>query len=325
MPRDETRLGGERGAVARANVRGGEVRAREGKDAEGGERDDAPRVAGAQHGESRCGVEVVEERAIGVVVARESARTPIAISFARVPVAAGEGESRRRGLVRARGSEGVRGGRLLPVDAGDRRVVGTGDVEHLAVLDVKQLHGAVRVAGHEHLTVRSPTQARHGTVGVGRPQLVLALGGGLVPVQPSQGKLPVRRRQRQEIHRRAPRGRARGSQHVLVVEKRERVRRGGAGRAGVGSHRSRNRGGRRRSVRAPRESGRVGGRGDEVVDGGRSTEILRHKQPRTQPIRTDFARFENRRCESDESSSIRAMRVGSIDSLCESPRGSIGV
>ena len=182
---------GERGAVARANVRGGEVRAREGKDAEGGERDDAPRVAGAQHGESRCGVEVVEERAIGVVVARESARTPIAISFARVPVAAGEGESRRRGLVRARGSEGVRGGRLLPVDAGDRRVVGTGDVEHLAVLDVKQLHGAVRVAGHEHLTVRSPTQARHGTVGVGRPQLVLALGGGLVPVQPSQGKLPV--------------------------------------------------------------------------------------------------------------------------------------
>ena len=205
-------------------ARDSQVRASQGHDPERGQGNDAARVAADQHGESVRRVEVIHQRRFTKRAARASRAAPSA-GFASAALAPPRREREPRGgaLVRERRARRVRRGRDLPVQAGHRARVRLADVQRLAVLDVVQHHGAVGVAGDEHLAVRTPPERGHGRVRVGAPQLVLALAALLVPLQPGQRQLAVRRRERQQIHRRAPRRRARGGEHVFVVEQRERL------------------------------------------------------------------------------------------------------
>ena len=165
---------------------------------------------------------------------RLGAVSPRAVVDAAAAAVGGQREPRRRALIRARRSSGVLRGRVLPVQRRDRgSAMGRRRVQHLPVLGVVQLDRAVGVAGHQDLTVGSPPERGHGRVGIGGPQPVLALAPGLVPVQPAQRELPVARGEREEVHGRAPRRGARGSEHVLVMEERERL----ALLAEVGVHR----------------------------------------------------------------------------------------
>ena len=149
-----------------------------------------------------------------------------------VPAGRGQREPRRRALIRARRPPRVLHGRVLPVQRRDgRSAMGPRRVQHLPVLGVVQLVRSVGVAGHQDLAVGSPPERGHGRVGVGGPQTVLALAPGLVPVEPRERELPIARGERQEVHGGTPRRRARGCEHVLVMEERERVR-----LAGIGVH-----------------------------------------------------------------------------------------
>jgi len=168
-------------------ARGCQVRAPQGYDPERGQRDGPARVAADQHGESVRRVEVIHQRrAKGVRSARLGAPRGGggAAALLRAAPPRREREPRGGALVRERRARRVRRGRDLPVQAGHRARVRLADVQRLAVLDVVKHHGAVGVAGDEHLAVRTPPERRHGRVRVGAPQLVLALAALLVPLKP---------------------------------------------------------------------------------------------------------------------------------------------